>query len=162
MILNKGCSSLRRHGSTSPCVRTRSQRSITWLVPPAANPFRPVSPGMLAICSARQHYVIFGHRARLRTWRLPLSMSYKSVGVMCRYNFMVTVTHTIEQASRLPGHAFHELERRGRVLSSSTYKCVHPVESVGPWDRRQGQFSDPHPGGKFCTLIRASVCIRRQ
>ncbi|KRX12259.1 hypothetical protein T07_6355, partial [Trichinella nelsoni] len=69
---------------------------------------------MLAICSAPQRYVIFGHRARLRTWRLPLSMSYKNVGVMCRYNFMVTVTHTIEQTSRLPGHAFHELERRGR------------------------------------------------
>ncbi|KRZ85834.1 hypothetical protein T08_9679 [Trichinella sp. T8] len=25
-----------RHGSTAPCVRTRSQRSIPWLAPPAA------------------------------------------------------------------------------------------------------------------------------
>ncbi|KRX58954.1 hypothetical protein T09_1070 [Trichinella sp. T9] len=90
MILNKGCSSLRRHGSTSPCVRTRSPRSITWLVPPAANPFRPVSPVMLAICSARQHYVIFDHRESrtahthwLPTSRPPLSMSYKNVGVIC-------------------------------------------------------------------------------
>ncbi|KRX37351.1 hypothetical protein T05_6097 [Trichinella murrelli] len=180
MILNKGCSSLRRHGSTSPCVRTRSPRSITWLVPPAANPFRPVSPVMLANCSAHQRYVIFDHRERQGTKQRKQQWQNKKDEITAAPHtltgFRLRVSHCRCTVSRSPSHIqsnrlhgcpvmpFSELKRRGRGATdfccTKDNQCVNPVGLVGRWDRRQRQFIDPHPGGKFCTLIRASVCIQ--